>query len=162
MACGCGKGNNTVVPRMNAGEAEEAGMVLFEYIGAATQKQRFNSRTVRGEKYVFSGDQKQIWVYPGDVPWISEMRDFKRVEKKAVVSSVSEFAELPALKSEMSLPPPDLPLEILSLEPIIMGLLRRKFNSVNEVKLAGRAEWLAIKGMGERRADAVQEAIDAL
>lgn len=162
MACGCGKGNNNVVPRLSASEAEEAGMVLFEYVGKATQKQRFNSRTVRGEKYVFSGDQKQIWVYPGDVPWISSMKDFKRVEKKIIAPSMTEFADLPVLKSEMRMPPPDLPLEILSLDPIIMGLLRRKFASVNEVKIAGRAEWMAIKGMGERRADAVQEALDAL
>lgn len=167
MACGCKKGGAKTVglapARASSNDTTQNSMVLMEYVGEQKQKQRLSSKVMPREKYVFSGEQRKFYAYPKDAEWLANMpKQFK------VAQVVREQASLdsdgtPKLQSDLRVPKTvDIPLEALDLDPITIGLLRKKFNTVSEVRYAGRAEWMTISQIGAKRADEIEKALNAL
>lgn len=164
MACKkCGGGTVTPISAEQAAELRATGeMVLMEYIGSQEQKRRMKSKVRPSEQYVFGGGQKQFLAYRGDVEWLTAMAtQFKRAEVNLAENPV--VSDVPVLVSDMKpMVLTDLPIDALTIDPITLGLLRQVYSTVNEVRNAGRAEWMTIKHIGATRADAIQEALDAL
>lgn len=168
MACGGGCGGKktaTVTPEMQQNLEANGEMLLLNYIGSATQKHRLRSKAHPREQYIFSGDQRKFLAYRQDVAWLTAMsKQFKLAEPSAVTTSAA-IADIPVLHSDAKPIMPvvtDMPIDVLTIDPITLGLLRRKFKTIAELRNAGRAEWLTIKGIGASRADAVNAALSAL
>lgn len=175
MACGCsGKSKPaSITPQFGNPEAQKMSQqdqemtVQVEYIGAAEQGQRINSRVNPRHKYTFSGDERLFKAYASDAEWLSSMKHFRIAQEFAPRQVVgiegSNLVEVPVITSEMPAPPrSDLPIEVLNLDAMLLGILKKKFRTTSELRNAGRNEWLMVKGMGDRRADLVQEALDAI
>lgn len=175
MACGCSKNKPaSITPQFGSSGVQKMSQqqdqemtVQVEYIGAATQGQRINSRVNPRHKYTFSGDERLFKAYAADAEWLSSMKHFRIAQELAPRQVVgidgNNLIEVPTITSEMpAMPRSDLPIEALNLDPIVMGILKKKFRTASELRNAGRNEWLTVKGMGDRRADLVQEALDAI
>lgn len=166
MACSkCGSGGSVVTPSPNGANGVISNdLVLIQYVGIQTQKQRLRSKVKPNEQYIFGGGTESFYAYPGDVDWLTNMSNrFRIAEIAPTVVMNSVVMEAPTLTSEMRIPKlTDLPIDVLTLDPIVLSLLKRKFSTVNEVRNAGRAEWMTIKGIGAARADVIQEALNAL
>lgn len=161
MACRkCGGGK--VVPMSQDTNRESAEMVLVEYIGAPDQKRRLRSKYNPREMYIFGAGVKRFYAYAADIPFLTSMAAQFKIINTPVVSQNIDTSVAPVLVSNTASKEADLPLEALVIDPIVIGILRHHFKSVNELKIAGRSKWLAIKGIGATRADSIEEAINAL
>lgn len=161
--CG-GKGPVTPVSETVAAELRATGdMVFIEYIGTQTQKQRLRSKVSPREWYIFGAGTTKFYAYKGDVEWLTAMASQFKIAEDVLLVSESAVTNVPVLTSEMKVPVyTDLPIDVLQLDPITVGLLKREFSTVNEVRNAGRAEWMLIKGIGAIRADEIEEALNAI
>lgn len=163
--CGGGGGAN-VTPQLgsNGGPAAIGELeILIEYTGNSRGKQRLRSKIVPRQWYVIDGPGHRFRVYRGDVEWLAAMRSqFKVVEEgsglPAPILSISD--ETARLVSETR--PADFPLDVLDLDPIVLGLLKRRYQTISELRRAGEADWLLIKGMGAKRAELVKEALSVV
>lgn len=168
MACGGGCGGKktaTVTPEMKMELESNGEMLLVDYVGAATQKHRLRSKAHPQEQYIFSGDQRKFLAYRQDVAWLTAMSNQFRLAPQPTVTTKLPVEDMPILKSEakpIAAPVVDLPIEVLTLDSIVLGILRRKFKTVSELRYAGRAEWLQVKGIGASRADTIEKALNAL
>lgn len=138
-------------------------MVLLEYIGTPIQKQRLRSKVVPQHSYIFSGSERKFYAYRGDVAWLTNLTQFKLAPQIAVTLESTESVS--TISSDMWPAPKaaDLPLDALTgLDEITLGLLKKRFLTINELRRAGRAELLTIKGMGAIRADKVEAALNAI
>lgn len=161
--CGGGRAVTPVSPSAAQELRASGDMVMIDYIGIQEQKQRLRSKVSPHEQYVFGGGQTQFWAYRGDVEWLTSLTKQFKVSETPVVVTESGIVEVPVLTSATKAPEQtDLPIEVLQLDPITIGLLKRKFNTVNELRNAGRAEWMLIKGIGAVRADEIKEALDVI
>lgn len=167
MACGsCGSGNKTVSPQiggaMQMKNANSEEMVLIQYVGAASQKRRLRSKARPREQYVFSKDQDKFWAYRADAAWLTNMvREFRLVPIEPIY--IDDETSV-VLSSDMRAPekPADLPLDVLNIDSDIISRLRKRYNTINELRYAGRGDWLTVSGIGGKRADEIQEALNAL
>lgn len=163
MACSTCGGKKVITTQQQQQALKASGdMIILEYIGVATQKQRLRSKVKPQDTYVFSGSQRKFLAYRGDVEWLTAMSNRFRVSSQPVASTNTIPDDAPVLMSAAKPILTDLPIDVLTIDPITLGLLKRKFSTVNEVKNAGKAEWMTIKGIGAARADDIQAALDAL
>jgi hypothetical protein len=162
--CGGGSPVTPVTPDAAAQMKATGDMVWIEYIGIQEQKQRVKSRVAPHEHYIFGGGQSRFLAYRGDIEWLTAMASrFRLLEIATLLPVGNDLASVPTLSSEIKTPVlTDLPVDSLQLDPITLGLLRRQFSTINEIRNAGRAEWLTIKGIGGIRADEIAEALDAI
>lgn len=167
MACGsCGSGGKAVSPQIGGAQMMRGGasdeMVGMEYIGQASQKRRLRSKFKPREQYVFSGDQNKFWAYKQDVPWLTNMaREFRLFPVEPI--RIDDEASV-VLTSDMKAPekPADLPLDVLGIDGDIISRLKKRYNTINELRYAGRGDWLTVAGIGGKRADEIQGALNAL
>lgn len=163
MACKkCGGGR--VVPMVSDPNiSSNSEMILVEYIGKQSQRRRVNSKYNPREKYTFGGGTTRFYAYKADIPFLTSMKDQFVVVEAPPVTQPIEAVIAPVLTSNaVVVRERDLPLEALVLDPIVIGILKKHYNGVKELKTAGRANWLQIKSIGKSRADAIEEAINAL
>lgn len=157
----CGGGR--VIPLSSDPNSEaNSQMVLVEYIGAPDQKRRLRSKANPREQYIFGGGVTRFYAYSADVPFLTSMANQFRAIPAPAVSQNIETLTAPVLTSNLIVRESDLPIEALTLDPVVISLLRKHYNGISELKAAGRANWLSIKGVGATRADSIEEAIHAL
>lgn len=165
--CGAGR---TVTP-ISTAEAERlknsGELVAVEYVGTQEQKQRIRSKVSPRDWYIYGAGQNRFYAYRGDVEWLTSMGAlFKLVDTPTIATEIGAV-EVPVLSSEAKATPvvapvADLPVDVLLLDQITLALLKRKYNTINEIRNAGRAEWMTIKGIGAVRADEIEEALHVI
>lgn len=166
--CG-GGGTRTVTPSSSSNSANSE-MVLIDYIGSQEQKRRLRSKVNPREQYVFSGDSRRFFAYKQDAVWLASMVDQFKIVTEPVIELAGNLEDVPVLTSVARAVPEvsavsviaDMPLDVLTIDPITLSLLKKKFNTIAELKNVGRSGWMTIKGIGANRADAVAEALNAL
>lgn len=161
---GCKKcgGGRTVSPSTPQ-QIANSEMVLIEYIGTQGQKRRLRSKVNPREQYVFSEESKRFLAYAGDVEWLVSMAAQFRVVNEPVIALSAGFEDIPVLVSATKvISVVDMPLEVLTIDPITLAMLRKQFQSISQLREVGRSGWMTVKGIGASRADAIAEAINAL
>lgn len=162
--CG-GGGSKTVSPTSAANANNNTEMILVEYIGEQNQKRRLRSKVNPREQYVFSGDSRRFLAYRRDAEWLISMAtQFRQVNEPTTVLAAGMLEEVPVLVSMTKAPPvsADMPLDVLTIDPITLALLKKSFHTIAELRSIGRSGWMTIKGIGASRADAIEEALNAL
>lgn len=161
--CGGGGGTKIVSPS-SASASANSEMVLIEYIGTQGQKRRLRSKVNPREQYVFSEDSRRFFAYKQDAEWLVSMAEqFKKVDEPTITLT-DNFEDVPVLVSAAKVAPVvmDMPLDVLTIDPITLALLRKRYNSISELRNTGRSDWMTIKGIGANRADMIAEALNAL
>lgn len=167
--CG-GGGTRTVSPSNDGHGVSSSDMILMDYVGNQTQKRRLRSKVNPREQYVFSGDSRRFLAYKQDAEWLAGMVDQFKVVTEPIIELAGNFEDVPVLTSNVKAAPKaaeanlvaDMPLDVLTIDPITLALLKKKFNTIAELKNVGRSGWMTIKGIGASRADTVAEALNAL
>lgn len=171
--CGSG-GTRTVAPSASAGGNTSSDMVLIDYIGTQEQKRRLRSKVKPQEQYVFSGDSRRFLAYRKDAEWLASMLDQFKIVTEPTIELAGAFEDVPVLTSVARAVPAvpaapiettttaDMPLDVLTIDPITLALLKKNFQTITELRNVGRSGWMTIKGIGASRADMVAEALNAL
>lgn len=167
MACskGCGGGSASVGMSQNLSAPQNGDMVLIQYSGLQSQKQRLKSRTGTGDSYIFSGNRRKFFVHKADVAWLTAMQGFQLVAEQPKAVAALEKEESTVLKSEMPNynPQSDFPLDVLKVDPKELGFFKKAgYISVNMIRRASDAELLTNEGIGPSRVRKVREAIERL
>lgn len=167
--CG-GGGTRTVAPSVDGQGTASADMVLMDYVGSQEQKRRLRSKVNPREQYVFSGDSRRFLAYRQDAEWLASMVDQFKIVTEPTIELAGSFEDVPVLTSVAKALPvapvepivADMPLDVLTIDPITLALLKKKFHTITELKNIGRSGWMTIKGIGANRADTIAEALNAL
>lgn len=164
--CPGGGGSRRVSVAKSAAAANDQAMAVVKYTGVAVQKRRVKSSTVPGKEYVFSGNQREMFVFPSDVAWFESHLDFEVVQAPGVaLTGVEE--ELPTLQAEETRERPRIKFYMIEelegiLDEFIIRMVKNAgYRTIDELRIAveTRKPLLAIKGLGETRVDAIAEAI---
>lgn len=162
---GCKKcGGKTISPTAIRNTNTNTEMVLMEYVGTQGQKRRLRSKVNPREQYVFSEDSRRFLAYRQDAEWLTSMATQFKMIVEPTIETTEGYEDIPVLSSvarSVSIVT-EMPLDVLTLDPIILALLKKKFQTITELRNVGRSGWMTIKGIGASRADMVAEALNAL
>lgn len=154
MGCKCKKGGQRTVV-MSSASMSTSDMVLVRYTGSAIQKRRIKSKSHTVE-YVFSGDQREFYIYPEDAQFFVNALEFEVLGSKTAASmDVSPVSVEREPKRRLMLTDLDLDPEILN------RLLEAGYTEVTDIDRATDGDLLAIKGIGDARLGKIRDAIRA-
>lgn len=168
--CG-GGGAKTVAASMDNNTSANSDMVLMDYIGSQEQKRRLRSKVNPREQYVFSADSRRFLAYRQDAEWLASMVDQFKIVTEPTIELAGTFEDVPVLTSVTKAAPiaptaveptADMPLDVLTIDPITLALLKKQYRTIAELRNVGRSGWMTIKGIGASRADMIAEALNAL
>lgn len=138
---------------------ENDAMVLVKYVGPMTQTQTIKPPRKQGIAPIsYRHNTTPFWVRGVDLEWLLSHKVYELIKQETKQVDTN----IPTVPLVSHTSKPSYTWDDLQLKPEVIGLLKSKFTTIQEVKTAHDATLLSIAGIGPKRLSDIRKAVNAV